>query len=114
MKENRKAMGDNILKYMRRDGIERKDLAKALGVPYSSLTDWINGNSYPRIDKIERMAKFFGISKAELVEEDPPIHDLSERELRLVSQYRKLTDEGQEKVDSYLHDLVRLYGKTVL
>lgn len=66
---NKKIMGENIQYYMDKMGIERKDFAKAIGVPYSSLTDWINGKTYPRIDKIEKMANFFGISKSDLVEE---------------------------------------------
>lgn len=36
---NRQVMGRNIDYYMTRMGLERKQLAKALGVPYSSLTD---------------------------------------------------------------------------
>lgn len=66
---NKIIMGRNIQYYMDRMGIDRKDFAKAIGVPYSSLTDWINGKTYPRIDKIERMANYFGIPKSELVEE---------------------------------------------
>ena len=65
---NRRVMGQNIEYYMSRMGLERKELAKALGVPYSSLTDWMNGNAYPRIDKIQLMADFFGIEKSDLVE----------------------------------------------
>ena len=48
---NKKIMGENIQYYMRQIGVDRKEFAKAIGVPYSSLTDWINGNTYPRIDK---------------------------------------------------------------
>ena len=66
---NKKIMGDNIQFFMDRAGIERRDFAKAIGVPYSSLTDWLNGRTYPRIDKIERMAQYFGIEKADLVED---------------------------------------------
>lgn len=66
---NNRIMGNNIQRYMNKMGIERREFAKAIGVPYSSLTDWINGNTYPRIDKIEKMAKYFGIDKADLVEE---------------------------------------------
>ena len=65
---NKRIMGDNILHYMQLENIERRDFAKAIGVPYSSLTDWINGNTYPRIDKIQKMADFFGIDKSDLVE----------------------------------------------
>jgi repressor LexA len=65
---NKKVMGDNILYYMNLHGIDRRDFAKALGVPYSSLTDWINGNTYPRIDRIQMMADYFHIEKSDLVE----------------------------------------------
>ncbi len=68
---NKKVMGRNIQRYMDKLGIERKELAKAIGVPYSSLTDWINGKTYPRIDKIEKLANYFGVSKSDLVEERP-------------------------------------------
>ena len=65
---NKEVMGANIQYYMDLNRIDRGDFAKAIGVPYSSLTDWINGNTYPRIDKIQRMADFFHIEKSDLVE----------------------------------------------
>lgn len=69
---NKKIMGDNIQYYLGKHGIERKEFAKIIGVPYSTLTCWINGTAYPRIDKIQKMADFFGIEKADLVEERTP------------------------------------------
>lgn len=65
---NKKIMGQNIQRYMKQIGIDRKELCQRLGFKYSTVTDWINGEKYPRIDKIEIMANFFGISKADLVE----------------------------------------------
>lgn len=66
---NKQIMAQNILHYMEIHGKTRNDMCKALGVKYTTFTDWVNGNSYPRIDKIELMANYFGISKADLVEE---------------------------------------------
>ncbi|MCL1951736.1 MAG: hypothetical protein FWF60_02790 [Oscillospiraceae bacterium] len=40
-----------------------------LGVAYTTFSDWYNGNKYPRIDKIEMMANYFGILKSDLVED---------------------------------------------
>ena len=37
-------------------------------IKYSTLSDWINGNKYPRIDKIEILANYFGIEKSDLIE----------------------------------------------
>ncbi len=66
---NKETMAQNIRYYMETHNKTRKDMCKALNVSYSTFTDWVNGNKYPRIDKIEMMANYFHISKADLVEE---------------------------------------------
>ena len=38
-------------------------------MPYSTLTDWMNANKYPRINNIEKMADYFGVSKSDLIED---------------------------------------------
>lgn len=66
---NKQIMAKNILYYMNKYQKTRNEMCDALGVKYTTFTDWVKGNSYPRIDKIELMANYFGISKADLVEE---------------------------------------------
>lgn len=66
---NKEIMAKNIQFYMDKYGKSRQDMCDALGVKYTTFTDWVKGNSYPRIDKIELMANFFGISKSDLVED---------------------------------------------
>lgn len=66
---NKEIMARNIQYYMDKYGKTRQDMCEALGVKYTTFTDWVKGNSYPRIDKIELMANYFGISKADLVED---------------------------------------------
>lgn len=65
--EARRFMAQNIAYHMNRLHISRADLCKALGFKYSTLSAWLNGSKYPRIDKIEAMAKYFGITTADLV-----------------------------------------------
>ncbi len=66
---NKQIMAKNIQYYMNQRGKTRQEMCDALGVKYTTFTDWVKGNAYPRIDKIELMANYFGISKADLVEE---------------------------------------------
>ena len=66
---NKQIMAKNIQYYMDLNGKTRNDMCEALGVKYTTFTDWVKGNSYPRIDKIELMANYFGIEKSDLVEE---------------------------------------------
>lgn len=66
---NKETMARNIRYYMSLYNKTRQDMCDALGVKYTTFTDWVKGNAYPRIDKIEMMANYFNISKADLVEE---------------------------------------------
>lgn len=66
---NKEVMAKNINKYMKLNKISRNKMSDALGVSYSTLSDWVNAKTYPRIDKIEMMANYFGVSKSDLVED---------------------------------------------
>ena len=67
---NKQIMAKNIRKYMELNNMTQTDLCNALGLKFMTVSDWVNAKSYPRIDKIEMMANYFGISKADLVEDN--------------------------------------------
>ena len=66
---NKEIMAKNILRYMELHEKDRKTICSDLGISYTTFTDWVKGNTYPRIDKIELLANYFGVTKADLVEE---------------------------------------------
>ena len=93
---NKEIMAKNIQYYMDKYGKTRQDMCEALGVKYTTFTDWVKGNSYPRIDKIELMANYFGISKADLVEDH---NDLSDDHYYLNDETREIAQEVFENPD---------------
>lgn len=105
--DNKEIMAKNIKYYMDLHGKSRKDMCNDLGFVYSTFSDWLNGKKYPRIDKIEMMANYFGISKADLVERhtnksnssgyytDPEVAQLAE-ELRTNPEKRILFDASKD------------------
>lgn len=66
---NKEIMARNIKRLMELKGKDRNDICRDLGFKYTTFTDWVNAKTYPRIDKIEMMANYFGVAKADLVEE---------------------------------------------
>lgn len=66
---NKEIMARNIKHYLDLYEMTQTDLCEALGFKFMTVSDWVNAKSYPRIDKIEKMANFFKISKADLVED---------------------------------------------
>lgn len=65
---NREIMAKNIQRYLKESGHTRKELSQAINVPYTTVCGWLNARTYPRIDKIEAMSRFFHIQKKDLVE----------------------------------------------
>lgn len=65
---NKEVMAENIKRFLSISGKTRTEICSDLDIPYTTFVDWVKGNTYPRIDKIEQMANYFGVEKADLVE----------------------------------------------
>lgn len=109
---NKKTMAENIKYYMDKNNKTRKDMCEALGISYMTFSDWVNAKTYPRIDKIEMMANYFGIQKADLVEDrekekEPHLSDSSSVSDAIRYIYSQLTPEDQRLVDEMIISLAR-------
>lgn len=62
-------LAKNIRHYMELNNKTRNEMCEALGVKYTTFTDWVNGKTYPRMERIEQMAAYFGIAKSALLED---------------------------------------------
>lgn len=71
---NKEVMAKNLRYYVEKSGKTQKELCEILSVSTSTFSDWMNGRAYPRIDKIEMMANYFGILKSDLIEERTEEH----------------------------------------
>ena len=71
---NKNIFATNLKRYMALNEKSRKDISDALGISYYTVTDWVNGKKYPRMDKVERLADYFGILKSDLIEEKTEEH----------------------------------------
>jgi transcriptional regulator with XRE-family HTH domain len=85
---NKKTMAENIRYYLEKTGKDRRQLADDLGFPYSTVANWMQGVAYPRIDRIEKMANYFNVTKADLVEERTGGKSLYEKIMSLSEQKR--------------------------
>lgn len=70
---NKLVLSRNLRHLLSERGIERSQICKDLDIAYTTFADWYNGVKYPRIDKIEMMANYFGVPKSVLIEEHDDI-----------------------------------------
>lgn len=86
---NKQTLAKNLSYYVEKSGKTKKEIAEYVGVAASTFNEWTKGKKYPRIDRIEMLADYFGILKSDLIE-------------------KKADEEMQEKNDTAIGIVMRL------
>ena len=98
---NREIFAKNLRFYLERTERTQREVALAIGVTPASLNEWLKEKKYPRIDKIEMLANYFGILKSDLIEDKgtnrslPQVNDLTKEETMLLDLFRQISPERQ-------------------
>ena len=101
---NKEVFAKNLARYLNRSGKSQREMADIMGVSSSTFNEWIKAKKYPRIDKIEFMANYFGINKSDLIEEEndikisPNEEDLTEGEREVLELFRAIPEDQQPVV----------------
>ena len=101
---NKEVFARNLSLYLSRSGKSQREMADIMGVSSSTFNEWIKAKKYPRIDKIEFMANYFGILKSDLIEdhEDKKISPdelaLTEGEMAVLELFRQIPEDQQPVV----------------
>lgn len=66
--EIRKVFSENLKRYLEANNKQPVDIVNDLGIPFSTVSNWINGLKLPRMGKVEMLADYFGIEKSDLLE----------------------------------------------
>ena len=114
---NKRVMADNLLYYLGKHDMSQMELAEIVGAAPSTVSEWVRANKYPRIDKIETMAKYFGISKSDLIEErtvgsipqEAYFHGKILRDkkvLNMLKKYYSLNNRDQQIVINFVESFV--------
>ena len=112
---NKEIFAKNLERYLNRSGKSQREMADIVGVSSSTFNEWLRAKKYPRIDKIEFLANYFGIQKSDLIEKEedkkisPDELQLTEGEKALIKLLRRVPAAEQpiviEKILSALDDL---------
>ena len=66
---SKRVFAQNLQRYIAEAGKTQKEIADIIGVSAPTFNEWVSGKKFPRIDKIQRLADYFGILKSDLIEE---------------------------------------------
>ena len=82
---SKEVFAKNLRYYMESRGKSQKELAEIVGVSAPTMNDWLKAKKYPRIDKIEILANYFGILKSDLIEEKTEEHREMQKKNDIIS-----------------------------
>ena len=109
----KKIFSKNLRYYMELNQKEQIDIINDLGFNKSSVSTWCNGTRLPRMDKVDALAKYFGINRSDLIEERKNNTSISsfiqcqtKDEETLVLSYRELNNTNKKKSVTYTKNLL--------
>lgn len=107
---NKNTFASNLKKYMEINNKSRRDVCDALGFSYYTFSDWVNGKKYPRMDKVEMLANYFGCLKSDLIEDKSEMKKSNEAIVDIIARLR--TDSNfLSLVESMMHlDAAQMQG----
>ena len=87
-------MSENIKRHLSKKSLNVKEFSEIMGFKYTTVLDWVNAKTYPRIDKIELMSRYFGVDKSDLVEK----HSETSSILSEINKISSQLEEPRQKV----------------
>ena len=94
---NKEIFSRNLKRYVNNSGATQKEIAKAIGVSTGTFCDWVKGRAYPRMDKVQLLAEYFGIKKSDLVEDVNVGKDaISNKEQLVLDLFHKIPDDRKD------------------
>ena len=100
---NNEVFARNLKRYLDNSGKTQKEVAAAIFVSTGTFCDWIKCRAYPRMDKIQLLAEYFGVNKSDLVDDVTVVKEsVSEEDQKVLDLFHKVPKEKREFVLSLI------------
>lgn len=86
----KKIFSKNLRRYMELNKKTQIDLVNDLGFNKSAVSTWYIGTRLPRMDKVETLANYFGITRSDLLEEN--LEEFPDSSCCLTDDTRKIAE----------------------
>ena len=98
-------------KMMNERGVTAYKISKETGISDRLIGYWRNGEKLPGAENLLTIANYFGISVDYLLTGSNFSDEFSDIETKLVSDYRLLSDQGQEYIQQQMFMAKEVYKK---
>ncbi len=105
---------NRFLSAMNKKNVTPYNVSKNTGIATSTLSDWKNGKSMPKPDKIKKIANYLDVTMEYLLtgeEKEIPDPLLTDDFINLIDLYNSSNKDGQERIMEYAKMIAKEYKK---
>ena len=91
------------------NGVKSADVARATGISNMTFSDWKNGKSTPKMDKIEKIAKYFGVTTDYMMgkKSEVPSVSMADDHFELIKLYSSLSEADQKAIMQIMRSMAK-------
>ena len=104
--EEKRIFAKNLNYYLELNELQQKDLAEIIGEKRTTVNTWCTGKSLPRMNKIQRIADYFGVGKTALMTDHEFTDKQAKIQLELISLFNQLDESEQGVILATMRSLV--------
>lgn len=116
----REIFSNNLIRLLNKKDRNQYELADYMGVSSQTITNYVRGYNLPRMDKVDKIAKFFGVSRDDLLSEQNKTTTPKERIIEILGEdvisantginVNDYTDEELNQIADRLLEYARFLG----
>lgn len=91
------------------NGVKSADVARATGISNMTFSDWKKGKSTPKMDKIEKIAKYFGVTTDYMMGKklEVPSLSMADEHFELIKLYSSLSEANQKAIMQIMRSMAK-------
>ena len=102
---SRDVFAKNLRYYISLSKKTQREMAEIIGVSAPTMHEWCRGKKTPRMDKVEKLANYFGILKSDLIEDkhkQPAQGELSYKKREFIKKVEGMSEAQIDRLEQIL------------
>ncbi|MDF9824684.1 transcriptional regulator with XRE-family HTH domain [Breznakia sp. PF5-3] len=104
----------NLKRIMEKKKISQTIIAREMDLPLSTISSWVNAQSYPRVDRMSKLANILNVSMNELTGDSDQRFSTAEDAMKFLVEQPMIAAYGGYDIDKMSDEEIVKFANTVL
>ncbi|MDL2276162.1 helix-turn-helix domain-containing protein [Breznakia sp. OttesenSCG-928-G09] len=113
-KNAREIFVKNLKRIMEKKKISQTIIAREMNLPLSTISSWVNAQSYPRVDRMSKLANILNVSMNELTGDSDQGFSTAEDAMKFLVEQPMIAAYGGYDINKMSDEEIVKFANTVL